>query len=213
MSDNSFTHIPLIHIENFSLKENYNVLFKDFNLDIFYNEIIGLSAPTGSGKTTLLNLIAGLSLSSDFEKSGVISVHDDMSVSYVFQEPRLLENQSVLKNVMLPLLNVYDKQTAKKKAEYFIQKFDLGTKINQLCKNLSGGEKQRVSIARAFAYPSRLLLLDEPFHSQDENKKQKFITETVNLIKIEQRTCIIVSHDKEELKAMNARIITDREFK
>ncbi len=82
-----------------------------------------------------------------------------------------------------------------------------------MAKNLSGGEKQRVALARAFAYPGRLMLLDEPFHSQDEAKKNKLIAETLKLIHEEERTCIIVSHDKDELKAMNARILTDKEFK
>ena len=213
MSASTLIHLPMIHIEKFSLSQGYNVLFKNFNFDIYYNEIVGFYAPTGSGKTSLLNLIAGLELSSDFIKDGIITIEPGLKISYVFQEPRLIENTSVLKNVMLPLLNIYDKDQAKKKAEYYLQKLELGTKINQMAKNLSGGEKQRVALARAFAYPGRLMLLDEPFHSQDEAKKNKLIAETLKLIHEEERICIIVSHDKDELKAMNTRILTDKEFK
>ena len=68
MSASTLIHLPMIHIEKFSLSQGYNVLFKNFNFDIYYNEIVGFYAPTGSGKTSLLNLIAGLELSSDFIK-------------------------------------------------------------------------------------------------------------------------------------------------
>ena len=129
MSASTLIHLPMIHIEKFSLSQGYNVLFKNFNFDIYYNEIVGFYAPTGSGKTSLLNLIAGLELSTDFIKDGIITIEPGLKISYVFQEPRLIENISVLKNVMLPLLNIYDKDQAKKKAEYYLQKLELGTRF------------------------------------------------------------------------------------
>ena len=213
MKDKNITKFPLIKIEDLTVSQNFNLLFKNFNLNIFEKDIIGLYAPTGSGKTTLLNLLSGLTLSNDFNVKGLISKIPDLKFSYVFQESRLLEHVSVLKNVMLPLTKSMSKLDAEKKAVYYLSKLELGNKLYQKAGNLSGGEKQRVSIARAFVYPSDVLLLDEPFGSQDLTKKKKLIAQTLDLIQTEGKTCIIVSHDKEDLEEMNARLITYEMFK
>ena len=105
-----------------------------------------------------------------------------MQISYVFQDLRLLENISVFDNVFIPLKNCYKKEVAKTKTQKILQSVFLSDKINQKVSNLSGGEKQRVAIARALSFPFDLLLLDEAFHAQDENKKQELLSLTKKIV-------------------------------
>ena len=94
-------------------------------------------------------------------------------------------------------------QKAKDEAEQiainYLKEFELLYKKDNFPNELSGGEKQRVSLARAFAYPSDLLLMDEPFQSQDLQKKQKLIMMTKNILQKESRAIIFVSHSEDEL--------------
>ena len=196
----------LLELENLCITANKNPLVKNLSLKFNEAQITGISAPTGSGKTTLLNCICGILNSKDFTVSGKI-IKNVSEISYVFQEPRLIENESVVKNIMLPLENIYDKNVCEQKAMYWIEKLNLNHKKNNLCMELSGGEKQRTAIARAFAYPGKLMLLDEPFASQDEVNKQNIISLIKNLVKEEKRGIIIISHIKAELDMLCSNII------
>lgn len=173
----------LIHIKELVLKEK---------------QIIGIYAPNGSGKSTLLNVIAKLSLPEDFEVKGEIEIQSD--VSYVFQKPVLIESKSVEKNILISLNSVDDKTEKKDLCRKWIQFLDLTSVMNKKVKNLSGGERQRVCIARAFASKSKLMLLDEPFASQDEENSKRIL----GLLKEEKEknalSAILVSHDLEKLK-------------
>lgn len=178
-------------IKNLTLKNGNKTLLENFTLEIFQNQIIGIFAPTGTGKTTLLNYI-----SENFQ-----------SVSYAYQDLRLLNLFSPFKNVILPLENKLSKSEAKVKAEKWLNDFELSDKKFLSCEKLSGGEKQRVCLARAFAYPAELLLLDEPFSSQDQEKKEKFLNITKEFIKNGESACIIVSHDKKDLEKICHKIL------
>lgn len=178
-------------IKNLTLKNGDKTLLENFTLEIFQNQIIGIFAPTGTGKTTLLNYI-----SENFQ-----------SVSYAYQDLRLLNLFSPFKNVILPLEKKLSKSEAKLKAEKWLNDFELSDKKFLSCEKLSGGEKQRVCLARAFAYPAELLLLDEPFSSQDQEKKEKFLNITKEFIKNGESACIIVSHDKKDLEKICHKIL------
>lgn len=178
-------------IKNLTLKNGDKTLLENFTLEIFQNQIIGIFAPTGTGKTTLLNYI-----SENFQ-----------SVSYAYQDLRLLNLFSSFKNVILPLEKKLSKSEAKLKAEKWLNDFELSDKKFLSCEKLSGGEKQRVCLARAFAYPAELLLLDEPFSSQDQEKKEKFLNITKEFIKNGESACIIVSHDKKDLEKICHKIL------
>lgn len=178
-------------IKNLTLMNGEKILLEDFSLDVFQNQIIGIFAPTGTGKTTLLNYI-----SENFQ-----------SVSYAYQDLRLLNLFSPFKNVILPLEKKLSKSEAKVKAEKWLNDFELSDKKSLSCEKLSGGEKQRVCLARAFAFPAELLLLDEPFSSQDQEKKEKFLNITKEFIKNSESACIIVSHDKKDLEKICHKIL------
>ncbi len=205
--------MELINIENLTIKKNENYLLKNFNLLVNEKEKIGIFAPTGSGKSTLLNYIANvLPEQNDFQISGELHNIQNLKISYVFQDLRLLEHLTVFENVFMPLKNIYQKEKAQKIATEILDQFFLGEKKNQKVLKLSGGEKQRVALARAFSFPCNLLLLDEPFHSQDEHKKEFFINFTKKFIEEKKIALILISHDRTELEFLCEKIIEEKMF-
>ena len=208
---------PLLQIENLTIMQEENTLFRNFNLSVADNDRLGIFAPTGTGKTTLLNWLADI-MPQNAERNGIIKTQgklikqEKLTISYVFQEPRLIPSVSVLKNVTLPVEKMYGKEKACEKAAVILEKLFLKDKLNSMPEKLSGGEKQRVAIARAFIYPGKLLLMDEPFHSQDDEKRNMLIEFTKEIIKTENRALIIISHNKSDLDKLGCRIITEKDF-
>lgn len=223
---------PLLQISQLTIRQKDNILFQNFKLTLGANEDkgdspsvnvvngdrLGIYAPTGTGKTTLLNWIAGKMPEGDaIQIEGKLEKSEKLTISYVFQEPRLIPSVTVLKNVMLPLERAGGnskggKKKAEEKARAMLEKLFLGDKLDSMPEKLSGGEKQRASIARAFAYPGKLLLMDEPFHSQDDEKRSLLIEITKKLVEEESRALIIISHNKEDLEELGCRIITEKDF-
>jgi ABC-type lipoprotein export system ATPase subunit len=231
----------VLFLKDFNLTAGDQVLFNKFSLDVFAGEIIGFCAPTGTGKTSLFNHIANMANAIP-EYNSVVPVNNSavpepvegLSISYVFQEPRLIPSISVLKNVMLPLENKMDFQTAKDTAIQWLEKLHMSHKLNELAKTLSGGEQQRTAIARAFAYvkaavpeqgvvvPEQgvvvpepvegLLLLDEPFASQDETNTKNIVDLIKQLVEEKQCACLVISHDRQVLEGLCTRIITQKDF-
>ena len=199
MEQNEF----ILQIKDLSVSQEEKKLFSDFSLELKSNKIIGIKGPSGKGKTTLLNCIADvLPKDNTFVITGSIQKKSNIKISYVFQEHRLIPFISVLKNVMLPLEKIMPKDEAEQIAINYLKEFELLYKKDNFPNELSGGEKQRVSLARAFAYPSDLLLMDEPFQSQDLEKKQKLIMMTKNILQKESRAIIFVSHSEDELEQL-----------
>ena len=223
------TKSPLLQISQLTIRQKENILFKNFNLVIGENgdkrdnpdvngDRLGIYAPTGTGKTSLLNWIAGIMPQGDaLQIEGKLEKSEKLTISYVFQEPRLIPSVTVLKNVMLPLERVGEntksgKKEVAEKARTMLEKLFLDDKLDCMPEKLSGGEKQRASIARAFTYPGKLLLMDEPFHSQDDEKRGLLIEITKELVEKEKRALIIISHNKEDLVELGCRIITEKDF-
>lgn len=199
MEQNDF----ILQIKDLSVSQEEKKLFSDFSLELKSNQIIGIKGPSGKGKTTLLNCIADvLPKDNTFVITGSIQKKSNIKISYVFQEHRLIPFISVLKNVMLPLEKIMPKDEAEQISINYLKEFELLYKKDNFPNELSGGEKQRVSLARAFAYPSDLLLMDEPFQSQDLEKKQKLIMMTKNIFQKESRAIIFVSHSEDELEQL-----------
>lgn len=134
--------------------------------EIEKGEWVTLLGPSGSGKTTLLKLIAGL----ESETSGRLENPYQVSeTSYVFQEAALLPWLSVIENIALPLtLKAVPLARARKDAEHWVEKLRLNALLESYPHQLSGGQKMRVSLARALITKPKLLLLDEPFAALDE---------------------------------------------
>lgn len=195
-----------ITIKNLSKAYGDQVIFENFNLVLDKNKITGILGPSGSGKSTLLNLCSGL----ETPDKGTIEGVNFQAISYVFQEPRLLPWRTVRENLRF----VLKQKSIKKKGPYeevindMLQVVGLGTVGELYPRELSGGMRQRVSIARAFLYPSEILLMDEPFSSLDCALKNKLMTDFLEIWKRNQRTVVFVSHNREEIERLCQDIIT-----
>lgn len=172
-------------IKNLSIGFSEIPVLENFSLDVKNNSIVCITGPSGCGKTTLLNIIASLIKADD----GLIDFEGQTQISYLFQEPRLLKDVNVLKNVSLTINN--NKELAKS----FLEKVGLGDCLRKYPAQLSGGQRQRVAIARAFAFPSEIILMDEPFQSLDVKMRNTLIGEFLSMWEENKKTVIWVTHD------------------
>ena len=206
---------PLLSIKKLYIFNGNQTLVKNFNLELTAGDYKTISAPTGTGKTTLFNYIADILPQDTFKVTGEMIKAPGLRIAYAFQEPRLIPSISVLKNVMLPLQNLMDSQRAESVARVWLQRFKLSHKVLDLPENLSGGEKQRANLSRAFAYAStaatdttravpepvegpltKLLLLDEPFSSQDEQNAQNILSLIKEMLFIPNTAVLLITHDR-----------------
>ena len=178
-------------LTNISKKWGNRSIFEGFSLDIEENKTTVILGKSGVGKTTLLSLISNLT---DYE--GEISGFG--KISYVFQEPRLIPFLTVKENLEYALSSVYKEEDLLKVIDKYLEMTGLNGLKNKLASNLSGGEKQRVSLIRAFSYPSETILLDEPFSSLDVGLKMKIIDLYSDLLKFSPKTAVLVTHDIDE---------------
>lgn len=200
-------------LREISISRNKKMIYNRFSLSVEKSKVLALIAPSGRGKTTLLDFIAGLFSRQDesVSFSGDV-VFSEMNsgrpfISYIFQEDRLIPSLSVLQNVMLPLENLLEKSEAHRRAFTYLEKTGLKSKINAMPSALSGGEKQRASLARAFAFPSEILLMDEPFQSQDIKTKSNLIELFLAMQQEEKRTVVFVTHEIREAVKIADRIL------
>ncbi len=169
-------------------------VFNNFDLEIEENSITCILGPSGIGKTTLLNIICGLII----PDCGDISDFREKTFSYIFQEPRLLKWKTVYENIFFVLKDIFENEKSKVITDNVIDIVGLKSFKDYYPDKISGGMAQRVSIARAFAYPSEILLMDEPFKSLDIRLKKKLIDSFFYLWEIDKRTVIFVTHDIDE---------------
>ncbi len=195
-----------------SLSKHYTVDNKDlivldhFSLEVEKGTIVALLGPSGCGKTTLLRLIAGLEEFSGGEI--ILEEGEEGPVSFLFQEPRLLPWHNVISNVEL-VLRPFIKERKERiaKAGKFLEMVNLLHYSRFKVDQLSGGMRQRVAIARAFAYPARLMLLDEPFQSLDQEMRLSLIKAFLGLWEQERRTTLFVTHNITEALLMADTIV------
>jgi len=176
-------------------------------------EVVALIGPNGAGKSTLLTVLACLSLPDKGElfflrekvsKGNALAVRRQLAV--VFQEPLLLDS-SVLENAALGLKLRGQKTGAKDRAYTWLQRFGVEHLATQNALTLSGGEAQRVSLARAFALEPKVLLLDEPFASIDVISRSTLIKEFKSVLSSTKTTAILVTHDFQEVLALASRVV------
>lgn len=182
---------------------------KNVSLVLGLGEIISIIGPSGSGKTTLLNVIGAL----DYVDSGSISINrkklSSMSdkelsflrrdtIGYIFQNFNLLEEINAEKNIEMPLiLAKLEKEDRKKRVEELLESVDLIERRSHNPDQLSGGEQQRVAIARSLANNPKLLLADEPTGNLDSITGEKILKLLIDLSKNQNKTLIYVTHDVE----------------
>lgn len=164
------------------------------SLTVEENRIAAVLGPSGCGKTTLLSLLAG-SLQPD---SGEILGPAGKDTSFLFQEPRLLDWLTVAQNIAFVLKDRFTPAEVQAKVTAVLRRVELLEYKNSYPRRLSGGQRQRVAMARALAYPSQLLLMDEPYKSLDLGLKLELVRRFLQLWTVEPRTVLYVTHDIKE---------------
>lgn len=191
----------MISIKNLTLSYKDKKVFDGFNLDINSSSIVCLLGVSGCGKTSLLNAIAD-----NVNYGGKIEGAE--SVSYLFQQDRLIPSMTVLNNVMFACSHLFkDKKTAKDKAFQVLESVGLKGYENRYPDSLSGGQSARVALARAFCYPSQVLLMDEPFQGLDIVTKHKITQYFLQLFEKTNKTVVVVSHSIDEVVELADRVI------
>ena len=184
----------MAELKNISKHYGNLQVFNNFSIKFNKNKINCILGPSGCGKTTLLNIIAGL-LNPD---SGEISEINRDKISYVFQEPRLLPWKTVQGNIEFTLNEKIPGDKINELIDKYVKLVELDGYEKYYPGQLSNGMKQRVSLARAFSFPSELILMDEPFTGLDYKLKLSLINSFLELWKKDQRTVIYVTHDVDE---------------
>lgn len=139
--------------------------------------------------------------------SGKVIGFPQEKISYIFQETRILPWKTVLGNVLFALLDKMPKEEALRHAHSILRMVGLEKEEKLYPSQLSGGMKQRVSIARAFAFPGTLILMDEAFQSLDNTLKYNILNSFQDIWKKDRRTVIFVTHDKDEALFLGQQII------
>ena len=183
----------MIEFKNVSKFYGENAVYKNFNFSIEEGAVTCILGESGSGKTTLLNMLAGLT-----PYLGEITPR--VKCSYVFQEPRLVPSLTVLGNLCLVCRDADRIRT-------MLAAVGLEGREGAYPRELSGGQAQRVSLARAFLYPSKVILMDEPFSSLDIALKVKMAALFLGLWRSEKRTAVFVTHDVDEAAMLANRVV------
>ena len=200
MSENALNKIA-VSVKNVSKNYGEVEALKNMSLDFPKGQLTSLLGPSGCGKTTLLKIIAGLLPASNGEVmvngSKVESPGPDRA--FVFQDFALLPWATVIRNVAFGLeLRGVNKTERESIAQKYISDVGLKGFENSFPHELSGGMRQRVGLARALSVNADVLLMDEPFSAVDEQTRRKFQEDLLNLIKVEKKTFIFVTHSIEE---------------
>jgi NitT/TauT family transport system ATP-binding protein len=202
--------VEAIRIHDVSKQYETGTLALDnIDLSIEEGEFVTLVGPSGCGKSTLLRIMAGL----DHASSGEVHIQSDAvqakdQASFVFQEANLMPWRTVLANVALPLeISGVSHVERKARAMAVLEKVGLTAYADSYPRQLSGGMKMRVSIARALVSEPRLLFMDEPFGALDEMTRHRLHEELLNIWMNSKLTIVFVTHSVFEAVYLSGRVV------
>ncbi|MDQ3650937.1 MAG: ABC transporter ATP-binding protein [Acidobacteriota bacterium] len=182
-------------------------ILHQLDLTIRDNEFVSIVGPSGSGKSTLLGLIAGLDAPTSGEilidGQDVTTMSEDalaelrgLKIGFVFQSFHLIPSLTALENVLVPM-EIAGRRDASDRARQLLEDVDLVARAHHYPSQLSGGEQQRVSIARAFANDPSIILADEPTGNLDSRNGQHVFDLMVGMNRRRGATLVLVTHDHE----------------
>jgi len=197
--------MAILEIKNLNFSyDNKKQVLKDINISFNRKKMYGIYGKSGAGKSTLLALLAGLEKTKtgeilyDNKDIDLISreKYRSSAVGIIFQSLNLLPQYTALENVILSMnISGVKEKNKTEKALAFLNKVGIDeTKANRRVLQLSGGEQQRVSIARALSYDSKIILADEPTGNLDGENEDEIINILKNLAHEENKCVIVVSH-------------------
>lgn len=207
----------MINIDKLNKKYGNRTVFKDFSIEFKEGEFVSIYGESGSGKSTLLNIIGLLEKfdSGDLIINGRKNIGIDSKeailmrrneISYLFQSYALIDEMTVYDNLKLSLeYRKYSKSEKDEKIREDLKYVGLSDKIKRFVYELSGGEQQRVAMARVLLHDTNIILADEPTGSLDEKNKQ-VILELLKKENEKGKTIIVATHDK-DIKEISTKVV------
>ena len=203
-----------LEIEDVSLSIEGNLILDNLSLNIDEYEIISLIGPSASGKSSLLRIIAGFeNISSGKVKLNGLIVDDrstivqpqNRNIGIIFQDLALFPHLSCKDNIIFGITN-YSEDHKRQRLDRLCNLLDITSIKDKFPHEISGGQQQRIAIARALAPGPEILLLDEPFSALDEELKETLIHDVKNLLKEEKITTIVITHNIKEAFQLSDKI-------
>ena len=213
--------MSIINLEKVSLTLNKLNILQDITFSLNKREVVSILGPSGAGKSSILRIIAGLIKPTEgyvYFSNKLISSNKNIvptgqrNIALMFQEDVLFPHLTVYKNIAFGLEQTSYKEKEKKVLHY-LKEFNLLEKKNNFPNSLSGGEKQRVALARVLITKPKALLMDEPFSNLDINLRKEICNYTLETLKKNDIPVIFVTHDVEEAMSVSDRIIVMKEGK
>ena len=205
----------MLSVSNLSVSFDDNHVLDGFNLDLQSGDIFALLGDSGSGKSSALRFIAGLESASNGKVSldganlsldGSHSVKPELrEIGMVFQDYALFPHMTVFQNISFGI-DYLSKKEKIERVQTLLELISLQGIEKKYPHQLSGGEQQRVSLARSLATSPKLLLLDEPFSSLDKSHRDQLVQEVRVILKNAGVTSILVTHDESEAQAFADRV-------
>jgi NitT/TauT family transport system ATP-binding protein len=183
---------------------------KDISLSIFPGEFVAIIGQSGCGKSTLLSLIAGILQPTEgvVLLDGKTVTGPNRKVGYMLQQDYLFEWRTILENAVLGAeIQGMPVATARARAEQLLNRYGLGQFLHHRPRQLSGGMRQRVALARTLCTEPDVVLLDEPFSALDSQTRIALADEVTEILRRERKTTILVTHDIGEAICMCERVI------
>jgi putative ABC transport system ATP-binding protein len=202
---------PIIKLEDvwkiYQLGKIELPVLKGINLEISKGAFVVILGPSGSGKSTMLNMVGCLDLPTKgrvfLDGSDISKMSEDRlaqargrKIGFIFQQFNLLQNLSAMENVTLPMIfQGKSEQSRQERAKYLLSSMGLGDRMDHRPLELSGGEQQRIAIARSLANNPEIIVADEPTGNLDSSNGKKIMETLIDLHKNYQKTIIVVTHD------------------
>jgi iron(III) transport system ATP-binding protein len=205
----------VLSVSNLSISFDESQVLEGFNLNVESGDIFALLGDSGSGKSSALRFIAGLENAkngsvvldgANLSVNGAHSVKPELrEIGMVFQDYALFPHMTVFQNISFSIDHL-SKKSKTEKVTSLLELINLNGIEKKYPHQLSGGEQQRVSLARALANSPKLLLLDEPFSSLDKSHRDELVKDVRSILKNQLVTSILVTHDEAEAMAFADKI-------
>lgn len=204
----------MLEAQEITWKKEQKTILQNIHFHLLPKECVGLIGPNGSGKSSLLKILSFLEVPTSgllfFQGQPVpknVPLPIRRRIAIVFQEP-LLFNTRVFDNVAIGLkIRGLAKGKIRERVNYWLEQFGVIHLSKQLARSLSGGEAQRVSLARAFALEPDVLFLDEPFSALDAPTKEGLRIDLAHVFRSTQTTTVLVSHDFKDIEHLTNRAL------